>query len=100
MAHAISVEAHLALDLAKVLHENLPKLFDARRGADGESLIPACESERRSGQDAERLGHGASVVAFVFLSQLSSLQKLIPVHIKVYFAFFPLIHLFRGQGRM
>ena len=64
MAHAISVQAHLAVDLAKVCHENLPKLFDAGRGADGKGLVPARENERRSGEDAKGLGHRESLADF------------------------------------
>lgn len=58
MAHTISVETHLALDLAKVCHEAGPLLFHGRIRADFVSLVPACENEGRRGEDAEGLGHG------------------------------------------
>ncbi len=58
MAHAISIEAHLPLDLTEILHEDLPQVFDAGRWADGEGFVPACEDEGRGGEDADGLGHG------------------------------------------
>ena len=59
MAHAISVETHLAVDLAEVAHEAGPLLFHGRIRADFVSLVAPCEDEGRGGDDAEGLGHGS-----------------------------------------